>query len=116
MKIRNLLLTSALLTAGLTSIAFASDDKNDDDRERYKEHYQQRHQMGMDMMRMLSETMTILRKLEHRPSESEKKKLGDMIAQLDDMIKQHKEMGDRHMERMNNMGRRHMEPRGMGGD
>ncbi len=45
-----------------------------------------------EVMEMLHETMTILKGLNHKPTKDEKKKLGEMINDLDDLMKSHSEM------------------------
>ena len=72
---------------------------------KYKEHYKKRHQMGMDMMQMMVETMTILRDLNHKPSADEKARLSEMIKQMEMMMEDHKQMGKMHKK----MGKHHGE-------
>lgn len=48
------------------------------------------HMSGV--MEMLKETMTILRDLNHRPTDAEKQKLTEMINQIDEMMMKKKEM------------------------
>lgn len=45
-----------------------------------------------DMMRMLKETMEIVRDLNHKPSAKDKERLNEMIERLDKSIAKHKEM------------------------
>lgn len=52
----------------------------------------QKGQYMEEVMSMLRETMVILKDLNHKPSKDEKKKLGEMIDQLDDLVKSHSEM------------------------
>jgi len=99
MKKQTIFLCAGLISTLLISPVFASN--NDDDKlKNYQEHYKQRHQMNMDMMQMLSETMTILRDINHKPSATEKTRLGDMIKQLEQMMAEHKMMADKTMQRM----------------
>ena len=104
MKKSSLILSSALIGMFITTPALAGKkDDNDDRKARYMEHYQQRHQMNMDMMHMLSETMTILQGLNHMPSAKQQEQLGEMIEQLDDMMKMHEEMGSMMMKNKDKM-------------
>lgn len=106
-----LLLTTSLIGALIAAPAFAGKDKEENsggsnDSGRYQEHLQQRHQMDMEMMRMMADTMTILRDINHQPSAEDKKRLTDMIKQLNEMMARHKEMGEKMMKHMNDkMGR-----------
>lgn len=101
MKRTSIILSSALISALIAAPVFASKNDDDDDRKaRYKEYYMQRHQMNMDMMQMLSETMTILSNLNHMPSAKEKQRLNDMIKQLNEMMETRKEMWDKAQQRM----------------
>jgi len=84
--------------------AFAASDR-DDSKRPYREHYQKWHMMNQDMMHMLSETMMILRDLNHRPTDKEKARLDDMIKQLDEMMKDHKDMMRYYDERRGDMMR-----------
>ena len=93
-KTTSFLIVTGLLSATMMSPALAGKDDDKDWRKKYQEHYLQRHQMNMDMMKMLSETMTILRDLNHKPSAEEKARLSEMIKQLDEMMVAHKEMED----------------------
>ena len=103
MKKITTIFTAGLLSIAMLSPAIASDD--DEKRTPYQEHYKQRHQMNIDMMQMLSETMTILRDINHQPSAAEKARLSDMIKQLDEMMVAHKKMQGKIMQRMDkNMG------------
>jgi len=92
MKKPNLLLGAILTSALAVSPVFAGSKDDDNNKDSYKEHFKQRHQMNMDMLQMLSETMTILRDINHKPSAEEQARLSDMIKQLDEMMKSHKEM------------------------
>ena len=95
-------LCAGLISALFVSPVFASKDNDNDKRKNYQEHYKQRHQMNIDMMQMLSETMVILRDINHKPSAAEKARLSDMIKQLDEMMMSHKNMADqagKHHER-----------------
>ena len=106
-----ILLTTVLLSSTpFISPAFASKSDGDDKRKNYQEHYQQRHQMNMDMMQMLAETMTILRDLDTSPSAEQKARLGDMVKQMEEMMSSHKMMGDKGMQRMD----KHMKGDGRG--
>ncbi len=105
MSKNKLLLTTGLIGALLAAPAFAGKDKDDagmrdDEPARYKEHFQQRHQMGVDMMQTMIDTMTILRDLNHQPTAEEKKHLSDMIKQMNDMMAKHKEMDEKAMKYM----------------
>ena len=100
MRKHTIFLCAGLVSTLLISPAFASDNNDDDKRKNYQEHYKLRHQMNMDMMQMLSETMAILRDLNHKPSDSEKARLSDMIKQLEQMMSDHKMMADKAMQRM----------------
>lgn len=99
------MITTTVITTLLAAPALASRDK-DDDRMRYREHIQQRQQMHMEMMQMMTETMTILRDLNHMPSAAEKKRLGDMIRQMNEMMAKQKDMDEKVMKYMDDeMGR-----------
>ncbi len=101
MKKTGLLLSSALVGALIITPAFASSHNDMKDKKKdYKEHYMKRHQMNMDMMQMLSETMTILSNLNHMPSAKEKERLNEMIKQLNEMMKTHEEMWEDAQQRM----------------
>ena len=100
MKKQTIFLCAGLISTLLISPVFASNNDDDDKQKNYQEHYKQRHQMNMEMMQMLSETMTILRDINHKPSDTEKARLGDMIKQLEQMIAEHKMMTDKTMQRM----------------
>lgn len=111
MSKNRLLFTTSLIGALLAAPALADRDKDENsggsnDNGRYKEHFQQRHQMDMDMMKMMADTMTILRDLNHQPSAEEKKRLTGMIKQLNEMMARHKEMSEKMMKYMDDkMGR-----------
>ncbi len=107
-KITTILTTIGLLGAIVFGPAFAGKNDNNDMRKNYQEHYKQRHQMNIDMMQMLSETMTILRDINHKPSAEEKARLGDMIKQLDGMMAKHKEMGGMMMKHKDKMRGKNM--------
>jgi len=94
MKKNTIFLCASLICALLFSPVFAGKSDDDEKRKPYQEHYKQRHQMNIDMMQMLSETMTILRDINHQPSSEEKARLSDMIKQLDEMMVSHKKMAD----------------------
>ncbi len=49
--------------------------------------YKEKHAMKREMIEMLKETMTIVKGLNHKPTDTEKKKLGDMIERLTEMEK-----------------------------
>ena len=110
MKKVTAILATGLLGAAMLNPVFASKGNDDDKRKNYQEHYKQRHQMNMDMMQMLTETMTILRGLDASPSADQKARLGDMIKQLEQMMEEHKTMGDKAMQRMD----KHMKGDGRG--
>ena len=93
MKKAGLILSSALITTLIAAPAFAGKHGDGNHKEKYKEHYKQHHQMHMDMMHMLSETMSILKSLNHMPSAKQQEKLGKMIEQLDDMMEMHSNKG-----------------------
>ncbi len=95
MEKNTIFLCAGLISAIFFSPVFASKNDDDEKRKPYQEHYKQRHQMNIDMMQMLSETMTILRDINHQPSSEEKARLSDMIKQLDEMMVSHKEMADK---------------------
>lgn len=103
---RKTALTCIMLIGALaTAPAYAGKEKEEggmggDEKGSYMEHMKQHQQMEMEMMRMLADTMSILRDLNHQPSSEEKKRLSDMIKQLNDMMARHKEMG----EKMKSMG------------
>ncbi len=103
MKTITALLSTGLISALFVSPVFAGKNNDDDKRKKYQQHYTQRHQMHMDMMQMLSETMTVLRDLNHKPSAEEKARLSDMIKQLDEMMATHKEMGSMMMKQKGKM-------------
>ena len=100
MKKHTIFLCTGLISTLLISPVFASKNDDDDKRNNYQEHYKQRHQMNMEMMQMLSETMTILHDINNKPSATEKARLGDMIKQLKQMMDDHKMMADKAMQRM----------------
>jgi hypothetical protein len=115
MKKLTALLTTGLLSASILSPVYADGHKKDKEEE-YENH--QGHAMSqhhVKMMQMLSETMSILRDLNHKPSDAEKARLSDMIMQLDDMAKngnQHSDKGMPHMEKhkeMKEKGMKNME-------
>jgi len=111
MKKITAILATGLFSAAMLNPAIASNNDNDDDkRKNYQAHYQQRHQMNMDMMQMLAETMTILRDLNTSPSADQKTRIGEMIKQLEQMMEDHKIMGDKAMQRMD----KHMKGDGRG--
>jgi len=101
-------LVPVLLSTTMLGSAFASKDDDNKMRNNYQEHYQQRHQMNMDMMQMLSETMTVLRDLNHKPSAEEKARLDQMINQLDKIMATHKKMGGMMMQKDTMRGRNMM--------
>ncbi len=104
MKKTSLILSSALIGSLIAAPALAGKMNDNDDRKaRYKEHYQQKHQMQMDMMHMLSETMSILKGLNHMPSAKQQEQLGEMIEQLDEMMEMHKEMSGMMMKHKDKM-------------
>lgn len=100
MKKNRIFLCAGLISTLFVSPIIASDNGDDDKRKNYQEHYKQRHQMNMDMMQMLSETMIILRNINHKPSDAEKARLDDMTKQLEQMMAEHKMMADKAMQRM----------------
>jgi len=102
MKKNTTFMCAGLISALLTSPVFAgkSSDDTNDRQGSYKKHYAQRHQMNTDMMQILSETMTILRDINHQPSAEEKARLSDMIKQLDKIMATQKKMGEKAMQRM----------------
>ena len=100
-----LLITTTLMAALLAAPAFAGKDKEKSGEDgshmaNYKEHFQQRQQMHMDMRKMMADTMTILRDLNHQPSADEKKRLTGMIARMNEMMTQHKTMDESAMKAM----------------
>jgi len=109
MQKSKLLITTGLIGTLLAAPAFAAQDKTDKgDWGRYKENMQQRHQMNMDMMQMMVDTMTILRDMNHQPGPEEKKKLSDMIKQMNDMMARQKDMNDKAMKYMEEDRGKHM--------
>ena len=107
-----LLITASLIGALIAAPAFAAKDKDDDksggEWGHYKENMQQRHQMNMDTMQMMINTMTILRDMNHQPGPDEKKRLTDMIKQMNDMMARQKEMNEKAMKYMEDGAGRHM--------
>jgi len=65
-------------------------------------------------MTMLKETMTILKGMNHKPSDEEHEKLSEMIASMDKMIAHHDEMHEKMRERMKE--HKEMRKEKMGGD
>lgn len=51
-----------------------------------------RHKMGHEMMGMLRETMSILKSIEHYPTDAQKKQLEKMIGRIDGMMSKHDSM------------------------
>lgn len=94
---KRVLITTTLIGALLAAPAFAGkgEEKSEEHTANYKEHMQQRQKMHMNMMQALADTMTILRDLNHQPSAEDKKRLTDMINQMNEMMAQHKSMGDK---------------------
>ncbi len=90
----------AMIAMGLvTSVALMSsvvvaedDDRRGEYRNDYREHYRERHQMNMDLMKMLMDTMEIVRDLNHKPTADEKKHLDVMVNEMKRMMDRHKEM------------------------
>ncbi|MBI5599778.1 MAG: hypothetical protein HY890_08610 [Deltaproteobacteria bacterium] len=70
----------------------------DDMKGPHREDMIEHHRMTQDALRMLRETMVILRDLSHKPTAEERKKLDGMISRLDDMVKKHEEMMKRKKE------------------
>jgi hypothetical protein len=106
-----LLIATSLISALIAAPAFAAKDKDDDKRDDwgpYRENMQQRHQMNMDAMQMMIDTMTILRDMNHQPGADEKKKLSDMIKQMNDMMARQKDMNEKAMKYMDDGKGRHM--------
>lgn len=104
---KKLLIASGLIGALLSAPAFADRDKDEYeyrgyDKSKYKEHMEKRHQMNMDMMEAIKETMIILRDLNHKPSGAEKDRLDDMIQRMERIIDEHTNMGRQMKERTEN--------------
>lgn len=99
---RKMIIGMAVCATLLIPSAYAGSHKGGE-RGDYKEHYKKRHQMGMDMMQVMVETMTILRDLNHKPSADEKARLSEMIKQMETMMADHKQMGKMHKK----MGKHH---------
>ncbi len=101
-------ITSVLLCSPITHA-------EDDDRGEYRgggmmmNNDDMRHPpVHIDLMKMLADTMEILRDLNHKPTDKEKAHLNDMINQLHDMMKNRAERrDDRREERMENRDRRY---------
>jgi hypothetical protein len=53
------------------------------------------HKAMGDLMEIVKETMDIVRNLSHVPGAAQKKRLTEMMNQLDEMIKKHEEMGEK---------------------
>lgn len=66
----------------------------------YPKMMEQRKEMMDSMMAMMKQTMGILKDLNHTPSADQKKKLEEMMSNLDDMIKKHDAMHDDMMKQM----------------
>lgn len=70
----------------------------------------QHHEMMLNMMNMMKDTMSIIASMDHRPSDADKQRLAEMQKKLDDMIKQEQgmtgQMKDMRQDRM--MRRDHM--------
>ena len=54
-------------------------------------HDKEHHDTKLEMMGILKETLTIIKGLNHTPTDAEKKQLGDMIERLTEMEKKCKE-------------------------
>ena len=59
----------------------------------------ERHKMVRSLMTMTRETMTIVKNMEHHPSAADKKKLDNMINDVDSMIEQDVEIGKKMMKK-----------------
>ncbi len=109
---KKLLIASGLIGALICAPAFADRDKDEReyrgsdkseyrgyDKGKYKEHMEKRHQMNMDMMEAIKETMVILRDINHTPSSADKDRLNDMIQRMERIMDEHSKMGKQMMER-----------------
>ena len=75
----------------------------------YMHRMMKHHKMMDNMMKMLKETMVILRDLSHRPTEAQKKKLEEMIEKMDKMIKMHNQMMMKMKQKMQQKMQKQME-------
>lgn len=96
------IVTAGIIGAALVGgVAVASPEgegheQRSDKREMYMKMAQERHEMSQDMMKMLRETMEIVRNLDHKASAGEKEKLGKMIGRIDEMLQKHEDMREEH--------------------
>lgn len=66
----------------------------------YPKMMEQRKEMMDTMMTMMKETMGILKDLNHTPGADQKKRLGEMMSKLDEMMKKHNAMHEEMMKQM----------------
>lgn len=59
----------------------------------------ERHKMTREIMAMTKETMVIIKNLNHKPSDSDKTRLDEMIKKLDEMMAHDKEISERMMKK-----------------
>lgn len=84
----------------LTSTVWAEDKgHNMDEWADFRTMMTERHKMVRSMMAMTRETMIIINNLNHKPSPAEKKKLGNMIKDIDGMIARDVEIGKKMMKK-----------------
>jgi len=110
MKIMNVIVPGILSLFLIGSYAYAADTETSEgmmDMSGQKmgqgsgmEMMKARQQMMTGMMETLRETMSILKDLNHQPSDEERKKLGEMITRIDTMISRQQEMQEKMREKM----------------
>jgi hypothetical protein len=83
----------------LTSVVWSDDDKTTDEWTDFRIMMTERHKMVRSMMTMTRETMEIVKNMEHHPSAADKKKLDNMIKDVDTMIEQDVEIGKKMMKK-----------------
>lgn len=98
------LMVLMLLVSGMALAEKSNDHHNGDKKEDWSDFRMMmtdRHKMMVSMMNMQKKTMEILQGLNHKPSASEKKKLGKMIVKLGDMIAEDKAISKKMMKKWN---------------
>ncbi len=87
----------------VTSQSFADDNRSNmqmDKRSHYQMMAKEHHEDMDNVLGMLTETMAIIRGLNHKPSSAEKKKLNEMISKIKDIQKRNNERR-KQMDNMN---------------
>ncbi len=92
-----LMLMSSLLAQ---APANAGDDTDKGDHPDWRMMMHERQQMTQDVLGMMKETMAIIRNLNHKPSDAEKARLGEMMSKLDGFMEKEKKRGQQHEEMM----------------